>query len=55
MVMKVKSKIRDHPKAKTLYLTIPSELASNSNFPFEPNDRVFLEIIGDTLLIKKCE
>jgi len=39
-----KSKIYKHPKADTLYLTIPSKMAMDSKFPFKAGDEVFLEL-----------
>jgi len=55
MVVKIKSIIRGHPKAYTLYLTIPSDLASDPSFPLKAKDRVSLEIVDKGILITKCE
>ena len=41
-----KSKIYKHPKADTLYLTIPSKMAMDSKFPFRAGDDVFLELLS---------
>ena len=40
-----RSKIYKHPKADTLYLTIPSKMAMDSKFPFKAGDEVFLELV----------
>lgn len=40
MVLKSESKLYQHPKSRTLYLTIPSKLANDSAFPFHGGDRV---------------
>ena len=54
-----KSKIYKHPKADTLYLTIPSKMAMDSKFPFKAGDKIFLElqsIDGEVkLLVRKNE
>jgi len=55
MVVKIKSRIRGHPKAYTLYLTIPSDMASDPRFPFRAQDLVSLEILNESILITKCD
>ena len=44
MVIKAKSKILKNPKAKTQYITIPSDMTQDSQYPFKLNDVVELEI-----------
>jgi len=34
------SKLYQHPKAKTMYLTIPSRIATDSTFNFKAGDKV---------------
>ena len=55
-----RSKIYKHPKADTLYLTIPSKMAMDSKFPFKAGDEVFLELLESVdgevkLLVRKTE
>ena len=38
------SRIYKHPKASTLYVTIPSDLATDTIFPFRPGDEVEIAI-----------
>jgi len=44
MVLKAKSKILKIPEANTQYVTIPSSMTVDSQYPFKPNDEVQLEI-----------
>lgn len=37
--------------ASTLYVTIPAEVVSDSQFPFEVDDEVTVEINGDQLVV----
>lgn len=55
MVVKSNSRIRGHPRASTLYITIPSELAKDSNFPLHENDNVTISIENAHILIEKIE
>jgi len=55
MVLKSESKIYQHIEAKTMYLTIPSEIASDSQFPFKKGEIVIIEIVNDELIIKRKE
>jgi hypothetical protein len=41
-LLKGKSKIFKHGKANTLYLVIPSKMATDSNCPFKVGDKVDL-------------
>ena len=57
MVLKVKSRILKNPDANTQYITIPSSLALDSQYPFKPNDAVELEIdekMG-TLIVRRLQ
>ena len=45
------SKLYKHPKAATLYVTIPSDVVKDSTFPFQAGDRVTVEIHGQSLMI----
>lgn len=42
-----KSKLYQHPKAQTLYLSIPSKIVSDSQFSFKAGDRVKLKFDPD--------
>ena len=44
MVLKAKSKILKNPDANTQYITIPSSMTVDSQYPFKPNDAVDLEV-----------
>lgn len=44
------SRIFDSGPAKTLYLTIPAQVVSDSQFPFEADDHVRVTIDGDRLI-----
>ncbi|MCJ7635007.1 hypothetical protein MUP77_21780 [Candidatus Bathyarchaeota archaeon] len=41
------SKLYKHPKASTLYLTIPSDVVKDSTFPFKQGDIVNIWISTD--------
>lgn len=45
------SRIFDSGNAKTLYLTIPAEVVSDSQFPFDVDDEVRVTIDGDQLIV----
>lgn len=51
------SKLYKHPKARTLYLTIPATIAGDSQFPFKPGDKmkVVYEIAKHRIIISKYE
>lgn len=55
MALEGKTKIHQSKKARTQYITIPSYIVSDSQYPFKPEDEV--EIVVDpareTILIKK--
>ena len=53
MVLKAKSQLIPHKKAKTLYLTIPSAIANDSAFPFKPGQKVKIRIKGKKLIVEK--
>ena len=38
------SKINKHPKANTMYLTIPADIVKEKNFPFKSGEKVKLEL-----------
>lgn len=42
-----KSKLYKHPKAQTLYLTIPAGVVNDSTFPFKKGDVVHVRISDD--------
>jgi hypothetical protein len=44
MVLKAESKILKNPDANTQYITIPSSMTIDSQYPFKPNDAVELEV-----------
>ena len=46
------STLYQHPKAKTMYLTIPAGIASDSQFPWKPGDLLTLSLEGKTLKVK---
>lgn len=50
-----KSKVYKHAKAATLYLSIPSQMADDSQFPFKAGDRVALHCDGKKVIIVKSE
>lgn len=45
------SRIFDSGTASTLYVTIPAQVAADSQFPFEADDAVVVEIDGDALRV----
>ncbi len=47
------SRIFKSGDANTLYVTIPAAVASDSQFPFEAEEKVIVEIDGDRLLITR--
>lgn len=51
MVTTHSSRIFQSGDATTLYVTIPAELVSDSQFPFDVDDRVTVTIDGDLLVI----
>ena len=57
MGLRAESKLYKHPGAKTLYLTIPSKLASDSQFPFKPGDVVSVNYYPhfEMIIIRKKE
>jgi hypothetical protein len=48
MVLKARATIHGNPNAKTQYLPIPADLVSDSQYPFEVNDEVELELVPAT-------
>jgi len=40
-----KSKLYQHPKAKTMYITIPSRVSTDSQFPFKAGDKVKIILV----------
>jgi len=54
---KATSKLYQHPKAKTLYLTIPADMTEEEGFPFQAGERVKLEldIEHQQIIISKFE
>lgn len=49
------SRIFKSGDATTLYLTIPAQIVSDSQFPFESDDRVSVTIDGDRLVVTPVE
>ncbi len=49
------SRIFDSGSASTLYVTIPAQVAADSQFPFEPDDAVVVHIEGDSLRVTPTE
>jgi hypothetical protein len=44
MVLKANSRIMKNRNSSTFYLSIPADVAKDSQFPFHPNEEVQLEI-----------
>lgn len=55
MVLKAESKILKNPDANTQYVTIPSSMTIDSQYPFKPNDAVELEVDREkgTLIVRR--
>jgi hypothetical protein len=55
MVLKEKSKIIQSVKSYTQYVTIPSAVVRDSQYPFKKNDRVEIEVdpMKKVIIIKK--
>lgn len=53
MVGKAKGKLDRIGKSRTMRLTIPAELASDTSFPFEEGDVLMIKIDGKELRVKK--
>jgi antitoxin component of MazEF toxin-antitoxin module len=53
MVTTQHSRIFASGHATTLYVTIPSQIVNDSQFPFEADDEVTITIDGDRLLISR--
>lgn len=51
------SKLYKHPKANTMYVTIPADFVKGENFPFKDGEKVKLELNKDqqTITISKFE
>ncbi len=45
------SRLFESGTANTLYATIPAQLVTDSQFPFEPDDAIRVSIDGDRLII----
>lgn len=45
-----KTKVYKHPKAATLYLTIPSDVVKDSTFPFREGDMVEVCLTDEFIL-----
>lgn len=54
-MLKAESKLYKHNKSKTMYLTIPMILTTDSTFSFKPGDHVLLEYFPEfeKLIIRK--
>jgi hypothetical protein len=52
MTKQATSKLYKHPKASTLYLTIPSDVVKDSSFPFRQGDVIIVQI--DTELLDEA-
>lgn len=46
-----RSRIFPNGPASTLYVTIPAQVASDSQFPFAPEDEVVVSIDGDRVVV----
>lgn len=56
MVGKAKGKIdRISKDTRTMRLTVPAELASDTSFPFEEGDELTIKITGNKLTVYKEE
>lgn len=54
MVLKTKSKLRPHQRSNTMYLTIPSSMTRDSQFPFNTEgEEVIITIQKDQIIITK--
>jgi len=55
MVLTAESKILKNPDANTQYITIPSSMTIDSQYPFKPNDAVELEVDAKkgTLIVRR--
>lgn len=49
------SRIFNNGTASTLYVTIPAQVADDSQFPFRPDDEVVVHIDGDAISITHAE
>jgi len=51
------SKLYKHPKANTMYVTIPADFVKEKRFPFKDGEKVKLELNKDqqTITISKFE
>lgn len=54
MVLKTKSKIYKHSKGNTMYLAIPADIVTDSQFPFNTEgEEVNVTILKDQIIITK--
>jgi len=55
MVLKAQSKLYKHNTSKTMYITLPEKLTTDSTFSFKPGDHVLLEYYAEfqKLIIRK--
>jgi len=54
MVLKAKSKLYKHPSSNTMYLTFPSDITTDSQFPFNrEGEEVIVTIQKDQIIITK--
>lgn len=51
MTLMGNSKVYKHPKANTLYISIPANMASDSAFPFKEGDTINLSVENDCLYV----
>lgn len=42
-------------KYDKFFMYIPAEVARDTNFPFKDGDRIEVEIVGNTLIIRKAD
>jgi len=54
-MFEAESTVYKHQKAGTLYVSIPSKLATDSQFPFKAGDTVRIKIIDRTVTLEKVE
>jgi virulence-associated protein VagC len=52
MVLKARTRILQSRNSKTQYVTIPSAMVNDSQYPFKGDEEVDLEIVGKKLIIQ---
>ena len=49
-----KSTLFKHGIARTVYISVPADVAVDSKFPFKVGDKVMVEVKGDKLEVRKA-